>query len=104
MASTPLSDELARILVERYGERAHPDVLVKFSSDEISHMVQVTEQTDTILLAIRACAPQLVELPVSPPLKAQARFGLVTVANKAEALFLPEVRRLIDAVMGPAAA
>lgn len=104
VASTPLSDELARILVERYGERAHPDVLVKFSSDEISHMVQVTEQTDTILLAIRACAPQLVELPVSPPLKAQARFGLVTVANKAEALFLPEVRRLIEAVMGPAAA
>lgn len=103
VASTPLSDELARILVERYGERAHPDVLVKFSSDEISHMVQVTEQTDTILLAIRACAPHLVELPLQPPLRAQARFGLVTIANKAEALFLPEIRRLMDAVMGQAA-
>ena len=103
VASTPLSDELARILIERYGERAHPDVLVKFSSDEISHMVQVTEQTDTVLLAIRACAPHLVELPLHPPLKAQARFGLVTIANKAEALFLPEIRRLMDAVMGQAA-
>ena len=68
VASTPLSDELARILIERYGERAHPDVLVKFSSDEISHMIQVTEQTDTVLLAIRACAPHLVELPLQPPL------------------------------------
>lgn len=100
VASTPLSDELARILVERYGERAHPDVLVKFSSDEIAHMVQVTEQTDTVLLAIRACAPHLVELPVQPPLKAKARFGLVTIANKAEALFLPEVRSLMAEVMG----
>jgi len=36
VASTPLSDELARILTERYGEKAHPDVLVRYSSDEIS--------------------------------------------------------------------
>lgn len=99
VASTPLSEELARILVERYGERAHPAVLVKYSSDELSHMVQVAEQTDTVLLAIRACAPGLVEIALQPPLKAKARFGLVTIANKAEAMVLPEIRRLMTEVL-----
>jgi len=98
VASTPLSDELARILTERYGEKAHPDVLVRYSSDEISHLVQVAEHSDTLLLAIRACAPDLVELKIHPPLKANARFGLVTLAQKAEALYLPEIRKLMAAV------
>ena len=99
IASTPLSEETARIMVERYGEIAHPDVLVKLQSDEISHLIQVTQQTDTVLLAIRASAPDLVELPIQPALRIKARFGLVTVANKAEALFLPEIRKLMRFVM-----
>lgn len=98
VASTPLSDEVARVLIERYGEQAHPDVLVNYSSDEISHLIQVAEQTDTLLLAIRVCAPELVEVNISPPLNDQARFGLVTLANKAEALYLPEIRKLMTAI------
>jgi DNA-binding transcriptional LysR family regulator len=96
VASIPLSDELARVLAERYGEQAHPNVLVKYSSDEISHLIQVAEKTDTILLAIRASAPDLVEIQVTPPLNDNARFGLVTLANKAEALYLPEIRQLMQ--------
>jgi DNA-binding transcriptional LysR family regulator len=96
VASIPLSDELARVLAERYGEQAHPNVLVNYSSDEISHLIQVAEQTDTVLLSIRACAPDLVEVKVTPPLNDKARFGLVTLANKAEALYLPEIRRLMQ--------
>lgn len=99
VASTPLSEETARLMVERYGEAAHPDVLVKLNSDEISHLVQVTEQTNSILLAIRASAPNLIELPIQPALKIKARFGLVTVANKAEALFLPEIKKNNASVM-----
>ena len=95
VASTPLSDELARTLVERYGETAHPDVLVNYSSDEIAHLVQVCGQSDALLLAIRACAPDLVELTVSPPLNGNARFGLVTLARKAKALYLPEISQLM---------
>ncbi|MEN9887579.1 MAG: hypothetical protein RL758_2157, partial [Pseudomonadota bacterium] len=59
IGSTPLSEETARILVERYGERAHPSVMVKLTSDEISHIVQVAQETDAVLLAIRASAPHL---------------------------------------------
>jgi DNA-binding transcriptional LysR family regulator len=99
IASTPLSEETARIMVERYGEKAHPDVFVKLNSDEISHLVQVSEQTDAVLLAIRASAPDFVVLPIEPPLRIKARFGLVTVANKAEALFLQEIKKLMQSVM-----
>ncbi len=99
VCSTPLSEETARILVERYGERAHPSVMVKLTSDEISHIVQVTEDTDAVLLAIRASAPHLIELPVFPPLKTKARFGLITIANKSEPLFMPVVRKLMREVM-----
>lgn len=99
VASTPLSDELARILIERYGENAHPAVLVRYSSDELSHLVQVAANTDTVLLAIRACAPELVPIRVHPALSAQARFGLVTLASKAEALYMPEIRKLMAAAL-----
>lgn len=99
VCSTPLSEETARILVERYGEKAHPSVMVKLTSDEISHIVQVTENTDAVLLAIRASAPHLVELPVHPPLKTKARFGLITIANKSEPLFLPVIRKLMREAM-----
>jgi DNA-binding transcriptional LysR family regulator len=95
VASTPLSDELARILVERYGEKAHPDVLVNYASDEIAHLIYVAQQTDTLLLAIRACAPELMEIAVTPALSDKARFGLVTLANKAEPLYLPEIRKVM---------
>jgi DNA-binding transcriptional LysR family regulator len=99
VASTPLSEELARILVERYGEIAHPTVLVKFSSDELSHMIELAESTDAVLLAIRACAPGLVQVKLHPPLNTKARFGLVTIAKRSEAVFLPELRRLMTALL-----
>jgi len=95
VASTPLSDELARVLIELYGERAHPDVLVQYSSDEISQLIHIAERTETVLLAVRACAPELVEVKVTPPLNDHARFGLVTLTHKAEALYLPEIRQLM---------
>ena len=99
VASTPLSDELARLLVARYGARAHPDAMVRLTSDEISHLVEVAQRSDTVLLAIRAAAPDLHELNVSPPLEANARFALVTLAGRAQSAFLPEVRRLMTLLL-----
>ncbi len=95
IASTPLSDELARILVERYGEGAHPQVMVKLQSDEISHLIEVAQQSDAVVLAIRSSGPDLVPIEVTPPLNARARFGLVTMANRAQSLYLPDIRQLM---------
>jgi hypothetical protein len=96
MASTPLSDEVARVLVERYGTRVHPSQCVTLRCDEIPSLVEVTRRSDAVLLAIRADAPDLVELRLKPALDATARFGLVTLARRTEPAGLAPVRDLME--------
>ncbi len=104
IASTPLSDEVARILVERYGPHAHPDACVTLRCEEIASLVEVARHSDTVLLAIRAAAPDLVELPLQPALAATARFGLVTLRRRTPHPGLAIVRALMAQRMvdGPA--
>lgn len=73
--------------------------MVRLTSDEITHLIGVTHRTDMLLLAIRAAAPGLHELGVSPALEANARFALVTLAGRAQSPFLPEVRQLMAEVL-----
>ncbi|MCW5666444.1 MAG: LysR family transcriptional regulator [Piscinibacter sp.] len=95
IASTPLSDEVARLLIERYGPRAHPGECVTLRCDELPSLVEVALHSDAVLLAIRAAAPGLVELTLRPALDATARFGLVTLARRSEPPGLADVRRLM---------
>lgn len=108
VASTPLSDEVARILMERFGAAAHPEQLVNLRSEEISSLLDLVRTSDTVVLTIRAAAPDLVELPTTPALNASARFGLVTIATRTEPPLLGKVRALMQAVLkdstAPAAA
>jgi DNA-binding transcriptional LysR family regulator len=99
IASTPLSDEVARILIERFGPQGHPDKLVNLRCEEVSSLLEVVRHSDAIVLTIRESAPDLVELPVTPALNAKARFGLVTIQGRTEAPFLSKVRALMDRVM-----
>jgi DNA-binding transcriptional LysR family regulator len=75
IASTPLSDEVARVLMARYGPEAHPQHCVTLRCEEIPSLVEVTARSDAVLIAIRAAAPALVELPMVPALDTTARFG-----------------------------
>jgi DNA-binding transcriptional LysR family regulator len=84
VASTPLSDEVARILVDRYGPDAHPDVLVNLRCEEISSLLDVVLSTDAIMVAVRSLAPELVVLKMSPELNATARFGWVSLRSRSE--------------------
>lgn len=95
IASTPLSDEVARVLVERYGPRAHPSQCVTLRCEEIASLVEAAGRSDAVLLAIRAAAPELVELTMRPALDASARFGLVTLARRTEPPALAIVRDLM---------
>ena len=99
IASTPLSDEVARILMERFGAQAHPDKLVNLRCEEISSLLDVARTSNAIVLAIRAAAPDLVELPVHPALNAKAKFGLVTIASRTEPPLLEKVRALMRDIM-----
>ncbi len=95
IASTPLSDEVARILIARYGPQAHPEQCVTLRCEEVASLVEVAEHSDAVLLAIRAAAPTLVELTLRPALDATARLGLVTLARRSEAPLLAIVRELM---------
>lgn len=99
IASTPLSDEVARVLVERFGSAAHPDACVTLRCEEIPSLVAVAKHSDAVLLAIRAAAPELVELKVQPELGAKARFGLVTLARRTEPPALAAVRALMQQLL-----
>jgi DNA-binding transcriptional LysR family regulator len=104
IASTPLSDEVARLLVERYGPKAHPEVCVTLRCDELSSLTELARTSDAVLLAVRAAAPDLVELKLHPALEATARFGLVTLARRTEPPALELVRELMRQRLGEAAA
>lgn len=99
IASTPLSDEVARVLVEHYGPGAHPQECVTLRCEEIASLVEVVRASDAVLLAIRAAAPSLVELPVKPSIAAKARFGLVTLAGRMEPASLSILRGLTEKVL-----
>ncbi|MFO1339081.1 MAG: LysR substrate-binding domain-containing protein [Burkholderiaceae bacterium] len=99
VGSTPLSDEVARTLVERYGPAAHPQACVTLRCEEIASLVDVARDSDMVLIAIRAAAPGLVELALKPALDSNARFGFVTLAGRTEAPALPIVRELARALL-----
>ncbi len=56
-------------------------------------------RSDAILIAIRAAAPDLVELVLTPAINATARFGIVTLTGRTEAPALPIVRKLMEQLM-----
>jgi DNA-binding transcriptional LysR family regulator len=99
IASTPLSDEVARTLVERYGPDAHPSECVTLRCEEITSLVEVVHHSDAVLIAIRAAARDLVELTLKPAMNATARFGIVTLARRAEPAALAIVRKLLAELM-----
>ena len=96
IASTPLSDEVARVLVERYGPEAHPARCVTLRCEELPSLVDLARHTDTVLIAVRAAGSDLVELTMKPALNANARFAIVTLAGRSEAPTMPIVRRLVQ--------
>ncbi len=82
LASIPLSLEVSRMLVERYGPEAHPEQAVNIRCEDVASLVTVARHSDAVLLSIRASGPDLHELPMSPPLAVSARLGLVTLARR----------------------
>lgn len=95
LASIPLSAEVARMLVERYGPQAHPEQAVSVRCEDVASLVEVARRSDAVLLSIRAAAPDLVELPIEPPLAISARLGMVTLARRTAPEALALVRELM---------
>ncbi|MFW5329161.1 LysR family transcriptional regulator [Hydrogenophaga sp. ZJX-1] len=97
VASTPLSDEVARMLIDRYGPQANPDDMVTLRSDETLNIIEVARHSHAIVLTANAAAEGLVPLDMTPALNSTARFGLVTLARRQEA---PALRILREQMPG----
>lgn len=100
VASTPLSDEVARILVDRYGPDAHPDVMVNLRCEEISSLLDVARSTDAIVVAVRSLAPDLMTLKMSPELNASAKFGWVSLRSRSESPLCGFLRKKAKDILG----
>ena len=101
VASTPLSDEVARALVDQFGPQANPSEMVTLRCDDVASLVQTAAQTDAVFLGVMATARSgladgsLVELALAPALRATARFAYVTLAGRTEAPAMAYFREFV---------
>lgn len=106
VASIPLSEEIARILVARYGPRADPAEMTTLQCEEISSLLQTVQQSDAIYLGILAAARQemsrgdLVQLSVLPHLDQGAVLGVVTLAGRTEQPVMRVFRDFVVRMLG----
>lgn len=107
MACTPLSDEVARILVARYGPAADPARMTTLQCEEIASLIDTVRQTDAIYLGILGAARrelasgELAVLQVAPSLDAGARLGMVTLAGRTELPVMVEFRKFVARQLAP---
>lgn len=101
VASSRLSSEIGRLLLERYGPSAHPDKLVTMRSDSLQALLETVTGSDIVYLGIKALATKeldngmLVELQMTPALNSSARYGIYTLAGRTQPPSLEIVRTLI---------
>ncbi len=90
VATIPLSDEVARMLVAQYGARADPAEMTTLQCEEIPSLLQTVQQSDAIYLGILGAARHellrgdLVQLRMLPHLDQGAVLGIVTLAGRTE--------------------
>jgi DNA-binding transcriptional LysR family regulator len=103
VASTPLSDEVVRLLVDQYGVLANPSTMVTLLCEDVASLLATVAQTQAIYLGVVAAAKaglqdrSFIELPIKPKLKAAARFAYVTLAGRTEAPVMDWFRGFVRA-------
>lgn len=103
VAAAPLSDEVARMLVARYGPAAIPERMVTLECEDVAALVAAVAGSDAVFLGLAAAARAgvaagtLVELPMRPRLEGGARFACVTLAGRSEAPVMAMFRRFARA-------
>ncbi|MBV7541639.1 LysR family transcriptional regulator [Acidovorax sp. sic0104] len=101
IASTPLSVEVARLLVDLFGPRANPLQAVSLRCDDIASLIEAVKASNAIYFGIRAAARahiesgELEELVSAPTLTIGARFAFVTLLGRTEAPSMSLFRQFV---------
>jgi DNA-binding transcriptional LysR family regulator len=102
VASTPLSDEVTRLLIDQYGQQANPTEMVSLRSDDVMSLISTVTLTDAVFLGVMAAASEglesqrLVEIDLKPKLIANARFAFVTLAGRTKAPAMAHFRQFVS--------
>lgn len=108
VASTPLSDEVARLLVAQYGSAADPQRMVTLQGEEVASLIAAVERSLAVYLGIVAAAREglqtgrLVQLDLQPAQRAQAHFAYITLQGRTEAPALTWFRGFVAQVFATA--
>lgn len=101
LASTPLTAEVAHILVKQFGPHADPQQAVSLRCDDITSLLETVKVSDAIFLGILGAARagihdgQLMELVSQPVPNLSARFAFVTLIGRTEAPAMAIFRRFV---------
>jgi DNA-binding transcriptional LysR family regulator len=102
VATTPLSGEVARLLVEQYGPRGDPATMATLRCEDVNSLLDTVARTQAVFLGIVAAAREgieqgrLAELRIAPRVQATARFAYVTLAGRTEAPVMKVFREFVD--------
>lgn len=102
IASTPLSDEVARVMVDHYGPRANPAQMTTLQCEDVVSLIAAVENSKAIFLGAAAAAREalqagrLVELRVTPKLQATARYAYITLVGRSEAPVMKLFRQFVS--------
>ena len=101
LASTHLADEVAHILMRRFGPRANPKHAVRLRCEEVQSILETVRESNVIFFGIVAAArrgiscSELVELVTDPPASISALFGIVTLVGRTESPSMKVFRRFV---------
>lgn len=102
LASTPLSDEVARMLVTTYGPQADPQQMTTLRCEEVASLIDTVARTDAVFLGVLGAARAGLEdgslsvLPMQPPMQGGARFAHVSLLGRTQAPVMALFRRFVD--------
>lgn len=101
VASTPLSDEVARIMVNHYGAQANPAQMTTLQCEDVRSLIDTVEHSRAVFLGVAAAAREglqagrLIELHITPKLQATARYAYVTLVGRSEAPVMTLFRQFV---------
>ncbi|KJK22690.1 LysR family transcriptional regulator [Burkholderiaceae bacterium 16] len=102
LASAPMSAEVARNLVKRFGPRADPEHCVSLSCENVASLIEAVKHSDAILFSILAgvhaeiTAGELCELVTTPAVDDGPCYAFFTLAGRTEAPSMELFRRFVD--------
>ncbi len=95
IASTFISDQVRHALVEIYGPEGHPDCLFNLQCGELGNLLELARMSETVVIAVRHAAQDLVEIPIQPALDIDATFCWVSLKGRAMPLAFKLIRPFV---------